>query len=470
MKKILLSILFLTSFYSSNAQCYDNLSFGGAHTTGKKSDGTLWGWGSSSWGNLSTNNGNYTEPNPIQIGTANDWTFFRNGVSNTFGIKSNGTLWGCGSNQHGCLGVNSSTEFFTSFQQITTASNWIKVAPSYFFTVALKADGTIWGWGRNDNYQTGNSPATLNQLSPLQIGTDTDWVEIATGTNDTSFAIKSNGTIWGWGSNPTSIIVSGSGTTTVSTPTQVGTDTDWVKMSVGGGHILAQKQNGTLWSWGGGDALGVGGTPPVTNIPQQVTTDTWKSFSTGTGTSFGIKSDGTLWAWGANSNGQLGLGHTNSPITIPTQVGTDTNWETVQARNFVTTMATKTDGSVWYWGRNYNGEFGNGTSYDTNLYISPQQTLGICVTPLTTPIFQQENVFTMYPNPAKDVVTLQYDLAINNATVSIFDVTGRLIQNVALNSFLGTNELNVSAYPAGVYLVLVKQGEAVVFSSKLVVE
>ena len=58
----------------------------------------------------------------------------------------------------------------------------------------------------------------------------------------------------------------------------------------------------------------------------------------------------------------------------------------------------------------------------------------------------------------------------SNATVAIFDVTGRLIQNVALNSFSGTNELNVSAYPAGVYLVLVKQGEAVVFSSKLVVE
>ena len=89
---------------------------------------------------------------------------------------------------------------------------------------------------------------------------------------------------------------------------------------------------------------------------------------------------------------------------------------------------------------------------------------------MSTPIFQQENVFTMYPNPAKDVVTLQYDLAINNATVSIFDVTGRLIQNVALNSVSGSNELNVSAYPAGVYLVLVKQGAAVVSSSKLVVE
>ena len=468
MKKILLSIIFLSLTTIINAQCYESLNFGGGHTIGKTTNGFLWGWGYGLAGQMLTTN--ETEPNPIQVGTSNDWNKVFNGVINTFVIKNNGTLWGCGSNQHGSLGVNSSNQNFTSFQQITIATNWVKVAPSYFHTIALKADGTIWGWGLNNNYQTGNTPASLNQPIPLQIGTDTDWVEIATGTNDTSFAIKSNGTIWGWGSNPTSIIVSGSGTTTVSTPTQVGTDTDWVKMSVGGQHILAQKQDGTLWSWGGGNALGVGGPPSVTNIPQQVSTDTWKGFSTGTGTSFGIKSDGTLWAWGANSNGQLGLGHTNHPVTLPEQVGTDTNWDTVQARNFVTTMATKTDGSVWYWGRNYNGEFGNGTDYDTNYYISPQQTLGICVTPLSTPIFQQENVFTMYPNPAKDVVNLAYNLTDTNAIVSIYDVTGRLVHEMTLNSVSGTNELNVSAYPAGIYLVLVKQGAAVVFSSKLVVE
>ena len=468
MKKILLSILFLSFSIITNAQCYDNLTFGSSHTIGKTNSGYLMGWGYGAAGQLLTTNS--TEPNPVQLGTANDWNAVYNGVANTFAIKNNGTLWGSGSNQHGSLGVNSSNPNFTSFQQITTATNWVKVAPSYFHTIALKADGTIWGWGRNDYYQTGNTPATLNQLIPLQIGTDTDWVEIAAGTSSTSFALKSNGTIWGWGSNPSSIIVSGSGTTTVSTPTQVGTDSDWVKMSVGGGHILAQKQNGTLWSWGGGDALGVGGIPYITNIPQQVSTDTWKSFSTGTGTSFGIKSDGTLWAWGYNGDGELGLGHTNSPITIPTQVGTDTNWEAVQARNFATSMATKTDGSVWYWRRNYYGEFGNGTDYDLNFYTSPQQTLGICVTPLSTPIFQQENVFTMYPNPAKDVVSLAYNLTDTNATVEVFDLTGRLIHEVALNSVSGTNELHVSAYPAGVYMVLVKQGTEVVSSSKLVVE
>lgn len=104
MKKKLLSILLIGFSIGSNAQCYENISFWG-HTVAEKEDGTLWGWGSSSWGNLSTNNGNEGEPNPIQIGILNEWNKIYLGGSRTFAIKNNGTLWGCGSNQHGALGV-----------------------------------------------------------------------------------------------------------------------------------------------------------------------------------------------------------------------------------------------------------------------------------------------------------------------------------------------------------------------------
>ncbi len=469
MKKILLFILFYTFTISADAQCYENLAFGGSHTTANKSDGTLWGWGFSDWGELSTNNSNVSEPLPIQIGTATDWNTVRNGVINTFAIKNDGTLWGCGSNQLGSLGVNSSTQQFNSFQQITTTTNWVKVAPSYFFTIALKSDGSIWAWGQNNNYQLGNSPATAQQLFPIQVGTGTDWVEIATGIGDTAFAIKADGTIWGWGSNPSSIIVAGSGTTSVSTPTQVGTAIDWVKMSVGAAHILAQKQDGTLWSWGGGIGLGLGGSPSVTNIPQQISSDTWKYFSTGLNTSFAIKTDGTLWAWGNNSNGRLGDG-TSTNRLVPTQIGTDTNWETVQARNFTTTMATKTDGTVWYWGTNYYGEFGIGTSYDLNFYTSPQLSPNICVATLSTPTFQKESVFSLYPNPAKDLVTIEYDLAVEKATVEVFDISGRAINQYMLSSSKGELQLNTSSYQSGVYIVVVKDKNTVLKQQKLVVE
>jgi len=379
MKKILLINLLFILTLTVSAQCYESLKFYGGHTIGKKPDGTLWGWGLAHSRQLMTNNS--VEPLPIQLGVATDWDFIENGVENTFGIKNNGTLWGVGGNQHGALGINSPFQTFSTFQQITTANDWVKVSASNNFTLALKSNGTIWAWGRNDEHQLGNTPANLNQLSPLQVGTDTDWVEIAAGTSSTSFAIKSDGTIWGWGSNPSSIIVLGSGTPSVAIPTQVGLDNNWVTMSVGGQHILAQKTDSTLWSWGNGGAMGVGGTPPVTNTPHQISTDKWISFSAGTNTSFAVRDDGTLWGWGLNTNGQLGDGTTTHRF-VPVQIGTDNNWRTVHKGKYDATMATKTDGTVWYWGgTNYYGEYGNGNSYGTTYIMTPTQTQGICITP-----------------------------------------------------------------------------------------
>src|SRR5690554_4739537 len=306
MNKIL--FLIFLSFLSLTAlgQCYEALTFSGGHTLGLKPDGSLWGWGPAHSSQLMTNNS--IEPLPVQIGTATDWDIIENGLDNTFGIKNNGTLWGVGRNQYGTLGINSPFQTFSTFQQITTANNWVEVSTTDNFVLALKSNGTIWAWGQNDNYQLGNSPASPEQLYPLQVGTDTDWVEISAGTHRTAFAIKADGTIWGWGSNPSSIIVSGSSTYSVSTPTQVGTDTNWMIMDVGMAHILAQKTDSTLWSWGNGVPMGVGGTPPVTNTPHQISTDKWISFSAGTNSSYAVRDDGTLWAWGLNSNGQLGDG------------------------------------------------------------------------------------------------------------------------------------------------------------------
>lgn len=205
------------------------------------------------------------------------------------------------------------------------------------------------------------------------------------------------------------------------------------------------------------------------SYPRQVGTETWSKVFAGWKVSFGIKPDGTLWAWGLNDVGQLGIGNTTNQFT-PVQVGTDTDWVDVVSGgsgNDQFTIATKSNGTVWAWGDNQVGQYGNGT-VGNPVYV-PTLMTGLCAT-LRTDEFQQENVFTIYPNPAKDVVNLAYNLTDSNATVSIYDVTGRLVHEMALDSVSGTNELNVSAYPAGVYLVLVKQGAAVVFSSKLVVE
>ena len=448
MKKILLITLLFSSI-TINAQCYETLKFGGSHTLGIKQDGILWGWGRGAEGELGT--ANWTEPNPIQVSTITSIQNFYPGELNTFVIKNDGTLWGVGSNIYGSLGVDSTAESFTTFQQITTANNWIKVSPSAFFTLALKIDGTIWAWGQDDTNQTGNPPSNGTQNTPIQVGSASDWIDIASGTSSTAFALKADGTLWGWGFNGASILVPSSSVVSVGTPIQVNGVTGFVKMSVGGNHILAQKADGTLWAWGGGLGRGVGDSaPPQGNIPYPVGTDTWSYFSTGTGTSFGVKTDGTLWAWGVNTNGQLGLG-TTANHSVPVQIGTDTNWETVQARKYTTTMATKTDGTVWYWGTNYFGEFGNGQDYLEVYFTTPQLSPNVCVTSLSTPVFEQK-ALRMYPNP------VQNQLFINTEETHQYQIYSVLGTKISEGTLAVGSGIDCSGLTSGVYLINLTNG------------
>jgi alpha-tubulin suppressor-like RCC1 family protein len=445
MKRNLLIISFLFLQGITNAQCYESLKFGGGHTVGIKSDGTLWGWGFADYGQLSTQN--LTEPNPVQIITISNIQNFYLGVQNTFVIKSDGTLWGIGSNVYGALGLNFSAEYFNTFQQITTANNWLKISPSYFFTIALKTDGTIWAWGQDDNNQTGNPPSSATQNSPIQVGTANDWIDISAGTGSTAFALKADGTIWGWGFNPHSLLVASSSVHSVGTPLQVNGVNGFVKMCAGGTHILAQKADGTLWAWGAGPARGLGPNAlPTGSVPFQISTDTWSYFSTGMNTSFGIKTDGTLWAWGINTNGQLGLGIESDQPT-PVQIGTDTNWETVQARNFGTTMATKTDGSVWYWGTNYYGEFGNGQDYLEVYFTTPQLSPNVCVNSLDTHEFEKKNKITLYPNP------VQNRLFINSEETQQYQIYSILGTKISMGTLSVGNSIDCSNWSSGVYLL-----------------
>ena len=467
LKKI--TLLFLWVSASTYGQCFDRFNIGQGHIVTIKSDGTLWGWGYSGYGQLGSVS--LSNVSPLQLSPDSNWIKIFNGYNNFFILKNNGSLWGVGQGDYGLLGNGSTTQTNTTLQQIGTATNWQKISASTDMTIGLKTDGTIWGWGQNDQYEMGNNTCCANQLTPIQIGSANHWVDIETSLAASAFALKNDGTIWGWGLNLAGLLADNT-VMARSVPTQLNSDTDWASIHVGAAHILALKTNGTLWSWGGGEygQTGDGLSPSLyRSYPRQVGTDTWSKVFAGWKVSFGIKPDGTLWAWGLNDVGQLGIGNTTNQFS-PVQVGTDTDWVDVVSGGSGDdqfTIATKSDGTVWAWGDNQVGQYGNGT-VGNPVYV-PTLMTGLCAT-LSTTEFQQENVFTMYPNPAKDVVTLQYDLAVANATVEVFDLTGRLIQNVALNSFSGTNELHVSTYPAGVYLVLVKQGAAMVSSSKLVVE
>ena len=73
-----------------------------------------------------------------------------------------------------------------------------------------------------------------------------------------------------------------------------------------------------------------------------------------------LKTDGSLWAWGDNGDGQLGDG-TTAGKSVPTPIGSDHNWAQTAA-GYYHTLALKTDGSLWAWGDNWYGQLGDGTT------------------------------------------------------------------------------------------------------------
>lgn len=238
-------------------------------------------------------------------------------------------------------------------------TNVKKVAAGYYHSLALKEDGTVWAWGRNDYGQLGDGTITYRAI-PMPVNGLTGVKDVA-GCSFSSLALKEDGTVWSWGNNSSGIL--GDGTTTGrTTPVQVKNLTGVVAVAARYNHCLALKADGTVWAWG---ANGVGqlgdGTTTGQKTPVQVSGLTGvKAIAGGTSHSMALKADETVWTWGSNSNGQLGDG-TTTGRTIPGQVNGLTEIEAITG-GVDYSAALKIDGTVWSWGNNNKGQLGNGTT------------------------------------------------------------------------------------------------------------
>ena len=298
-----------------------------------RSDGTLWVWGNNGNGNLGQNN-TTQRSSPVQIpgttwGTGEGSVFRGQPGAAQGAIKSDGTIWMWGGNGNGQLGLNNATGYSSPIQigsDTTWSSDYMKACTNGTNSFAIKTDGTLWSWGGNGYGQLGQANNT-QYSSPKQVGSDTTWKTVST-NKDAVLATKTDGTLWGWGLNEYGALGLNN-ETNYDTPQQI-PGTTWKHATQGYQFGFATKTDGTLWTWGYQGVRGRLGHNNNTNrsSPVQVPGTTWdkplqqyKDTTTGA-----LKTDGTLWMWGQNEYGTMGnnegpgssgTGAYSSPVQVP---------------------------------------------------------------------------------------------------------------------------------------------------------
>jgi alpha-tubulin suppressor-like RCC1 family protein len=240
---------------------------------------------------------------------------------------------------------------------------WTNISAGGAHTIALRDGGTLWTWGRNNNGQLGiGSSGSTIYNTPQQVGTQTNWSKISAG-NSHCLALKNDNTLWAWGRNSDGQVGVDSNSSMFVSPQQIGTDNDWLMISAGDEYSFAIKTNGTLWAWGDNinGQLGDNSTEDR-DAPVQIGTDNdWNWISAGTSHTLAIKKNGTLWAWGSNSDFKFGANTpANSPI--PIQIGTDSNWKIVRAARDHSIGLKTGSSNLWVWGGNTSGQLADNTN------------------------------------------------------------------------------------------------------------
>lgn len=278
-----------------------------------------WGWGENLFGQLGDGTSGNRRDTPVRVDSLSNVVFVEAGTGNSFFRLEDGTVYAVGANGGAALGDGTTTNRTSPVRVQGDMTNVIDIVSAGGHVMALRSDGTAFGWGTNVSGQLGVDSEEA-QSTPVELPFE-NAVALA-GTSTSSFALLDDGTVEGIGSD---YLGDGRMSVDVLDPVAVSDLTDVVAIDGGTSFMVALKADGTVWSWGANSGfesegmLGDGTTTDRTT-PVQVSGLT-DIVAVGAGWNHGVavRRDGTVWAWGTNAHGQLGDGTTTNRLT-PVQV------------------------------------------------------------------------------------------------------------------------------------------------------
>ena len=378
---------------SSFVYANDKVSGGNHHTCAILDNGDVKCWGKDDQGQLgdggSNTDTNVPSSTAIDLGTGRTAVTLSTGTAHTCAILDNGDVKCWGSDDYGQLGdggSNTDTNAPSSTAiDLGTGRTAVAMHAGWHFTCAILDNGDVKCWGRDDQGQLGdggypNTDTNAPSSTAIDLGTGRTAVALTTGQTH-ACAILDNGDLKCWGDDWKGQLGDGGSNTDTSAPSStaidLGTGRTAVAIAAGSWHTCAILDNGDLKCWGadGDGQLGDGGSNyqggnPDTNTPSSTPIDlgtgrTAVAVSAGARHTCAILDNGDVKCWGRDNEGQLGDGGSdtsiNTPPSTPVDLGTGRTAVAVSAGDYHT-CAILDNGEAKCWGSNTYGQLGIGSS------------------------------------------------------------------------------------------------------------
>jgi len=324
-------------------------------------------------GTHSTNPGPGCRAIAIGAGSTTLGTF----EGHTCAVIEGGTVRCWGANNEGQLGDGNATPRTDANKYafdsdvplgVPGITNAVAMASGIYHTVVLLGDGTLRAWGNNRFGQLGNGTKTQS-FTPVEVKLASgqmlsNVVEIAAGDYH-SVARLNDGTVWSWGWNQYGQLGNGIAVDSSNPVQVVGLPAAATALTARfrGSCVIVADAARTMRCWGDneGGQLGDGNTKVHSNIPvQPVGITDAVALDAGDHNNLVVLANGQIWGWGRNAEGQLGNGtNVNSPLPVLTK---DINNAVAVTGGDIHSCALLADKTARCWGRNVAGELGNGNN------------------------------------------------------------------------------------------------------------